>query len=63
MYGIHKTWSEFAEFMTKKHTPANHNQTIRSKIKSMVQTILAFMQQQFHIGMIDVVNILQTLVN
>jgi flagellar biosynthesis chaperone FliJ len=37
MYGIHKTWSEFAEFMTKKHTPANHNQTIRSKIKSIVQ--------------------------
>jgi len=36
-HGIHKTWSEFAEFMTKKHTPANHNQTIRSKIKSIVQ--------------------------
>ena len=37
MYGIHKSWSEFAEFMTKRYTPANHNHIIRGKIKSLVQ--------------------------
>ena len=36
-HGIHKSWPEFSEFMIKKHTPANHNQIIRGKIKNLVQ--------------------------
>ena len=35
--GIHKTWSEFSEFMIKRYTPANQNQLIRTKIKYLYQ--------------------------
>ena len=36
-YGIHKSWSEFSEFMTKRYTPINQNQIIRRKINNLFQ--------------------------